>query len=127
MQRAVILLVVMTLLGVGLGLWMETGLSTVCQRYLVQAEAVRRLVETNEMGEALEEERFLYASWQGESRKLNALVSHHHTRAVDEALLQLDTALHNGWREEVLLALDALRFSLMDLETDMTLRWENVL
>lgn len=127
MQRAVILLVVMTLLGVGLGLWMETGLSAVCQRYLVQAEAVRRLVETNEMGEALEEERFLYASWQGESRKLNALVSHHHTRAVDEALLQLDTALHNGWREEVLLALDALRFSLMDLETDMTLRWENVL
>ena len=75
----------------------------------------------------MQEERFLYASWQGESRKLNALVSHHHTRAVDEALLQLDTALRHDWREEVLKALDALRFSLMDLETDMILRWENVL
>jgi len=127
MQRAVILLVVMTLLGVGLGIWMETGLSVVCHRYLAQAEVVRQLVETHALEEALQEERFLYASWQGESRKLNALVSHHHTRAVDEALLQLDTALHHGWQEEVLLALDALRFSLMDLETDMTLRWENVL
>ena len=115
MQRAVILLVVMTLLGVGLGIWMETGLSVVCQRYLAQAEVVRQLVETHALEEALQEERFLYASWQGESRKLNALVSH------------LDTALHHGWQEEVLLALDALRFSLMDLETDMTLRWENVL
>jgi hypothetical protein len=46
---------------------------------------------------------------------------------VDEALLHLDTALHNGWREEAILALDVLRFSLMDLETDMTLRWENIL
>lgn len=127
MQRAVILLVVMTLLGVGLGIWMEMGLSAVCQRYLAQTEVVRQLVETDATEEALQEERFLYASWQGESRKLNALVSHHHTRAVDEALLQLDTALRHDWREEVLKALDALRFSLMDLETDMILRWENVL
>lgn len=127
MQRAVILLVVMTLLGVGLGIWMEMGLSAVCQRYLAQTEVVRQLVETDATEAALQEERFLYASWQGESRKLNALVSHHHTRAVDEALLQLDTALRHDWREEVLKALDALRFSLMDLETDMILRWENVL
>ena len=127
MQRAVILLVVMTILGAGLGIWVETGLSAVCQRYLAQAEVVRQLVETYATEEALQEERFLYASWQGESRKLNALVSHHHTRAVDEALLHLDTALHNGWREEAILALDVLLFSLMDLETDMTLRWENIL
>ena len=45
MQRAVILLVVMTLLGVGLGSWMEMGLSAVCQRYLAQTEVVRQLVK----------------------------------------------------------------------------------
>lgn len=127
MWRAVILIVVMVLLGGGVGIWMETSLRDTCHSYLVQGEQVRQLVKADALSEALQEQAFLFASWQGEVRKLNALVSHHHTRAVDEALLKLTTALEMGWQKEALLALDAFSDSLVDLEADMTLRWENVL
>ncbi len=127
MQRAVILILVMALIGIGAGVWMESSLRSTCQQYLDEAQAVRQLVEVEAWPEALQRQAYLYASWQGEAQRLNGLVSHHHTREVDEALLCLTTALEEGWRKEALLALDGLCFSLDDLITDMSLRWENVL
>lgn len=127
MKRAVILIVVMTLLGAGAGIWMERSLLETCDWYRTQEESLRQLVEADALADALQEQRYVHARWQGESRKLNAMVSHHHTRAVDEALLALGTALAHGWQREALHALDALYDSLQDLEMDMTLRWENVL
>ncbi len=127
MRRAVILILTMTLLGISTGLWMENSLRDTCWRYMGQAASVRQLVEERRLSEALEEQALLFAAWQGDVQRLNALVSHHHTRAVDEALLTLTTALEHGWQDEALLALDAVQFALNDLETDMTLRWENVL
>lgn len=127
MKRAVILIMVMTLLGAGVGIWMELSVQETCGWYRAQEEALRQLVEADALSDALQEQRYIHARWQGESRKLNAMVSHHHTRAVDEALLALGTALEHGWQREALQALDALYDSLLDLEVDMTLRWENVL
>jgi len=126
-RRAVILILVMTLLGTGVGLWMEISLRSTCQQYLEQTRHIRQLAEAGALGEALQEQAYLYACWQGEVRGLNAIVSHHHTRAVDDALLKATTSLENGWQKEALLALDEVQDALEDLETDMTLRWENVL
>lgn len=127
MRRALILITVMMLLGTSVGLWMENRLGDICADYVARTEAVRELILSGRMEEAAEEQAYLFASWQGETRRLNAVVSHHHTRAVDEALLELSTALDEGWRLEALQALDAAQFALRDLESDMTLRWENVL
>ena len=127
MKRSVILILVMTLLGTGVGLWMENSLRETCQWYLGQAMALRQMVEADALQDALLEQAYLYARWQGEAQKLNAMVSHHHTRAVDEAMLKLATTLEMGWQLEAMLSLDALQFSLEELEADMTLRWENVL
>ena len=127
MKRAVILIVVMTLLGAGTGIWMERSLQETCGWYLAQEEALRRLVEGDALADALQKQRYVHGRWQEESRKLNAMVSHHHTRSVDDALLSLTTALEHGWQKDALHSLDALHDSLMDLEMDMTLRWENVL
>ena len=127
MRRALILITVMTLLGTSVGLWMESRLGDICADYVARAEDVRNLIQSGRMEEAAVEQACLFACWQGETRRLNAMVSHHHTRAVDEALLALSTALEEGWRLEALQALDAAQFALRDPESDMTLRWENVL
>lgn len=127
MQRAVILMVVMVLLGVSAGVWMEHAIGQSCQSYLAEVHALRRLVEADRLPEALDRQSLLYAAWQGEEKRLKSMVSHHHTRAAAEALLTLTTALQQGWRKEALLSLDALEDALADLEGDMRLRWENVL
>ena len=127
MKRAVILIVVMSLLGAGVGFWMEKSLQKTCGWYLEQEAALRQLVESGALADALQEQRYVHARWQEESQRLNALVSHHHTRSVDEALLALSTALEHGWQKDALRALDLLYDSLADLVMDMSLRWENVL
>ena len=127
MRRALILITVMTLLGLSMGLWMESWLGGICAEYVAQTETVRKLILDNRMEEAAAEQAYLFAVWQGQTHRLNAVVSHHHTRAVDEALLNLSTALEEGWRQESLLALDAVQFALRELESDISLRWENVL
>ena len=127
MQRALILITVTVLLGTAAGLWMENSLGEICEEYLRAAEGVRQLVLADDLSAALQEEAYLHARWQGQVNKLQALVSHHHTRAVEEALLTLATSLEEGWRKEALLSLDALSEALRDLEADMRLGWENVL
>lgn len=127
MQRAVILIVVMALVGTVGGLWMERSLDGICAFYLEETAALRRLVKEGSLLQALEKQARLYARWQGEERKLKAMVSHHHTRAAAEALLALTTSLEEGWRMEALLRLDALEDALVDLRSDMRLGWENVL
>lgn len=127
MRRAVILIVAMLVLGTAAGVWMQTALDRLCGHYLSEVEALRRLVEADRLAEAHTEQAYLFARWQGEKGKLKALVSHHHTRAADEALLLLTTALEQGWRKEALLSLDMLRDALEDLQGDVRLKWENVL
>ena len=127
MKRAVILIVATVLLGTVAGLWMENSLGEICAEYLRAADEVRQLVLADAFSAALQEQAYLHARWQGEVGKLQALVSHHHTRAVEESLLTLATSLEEGWRREALLSLDALSEALRDLEEDMRLRWANVL
>jgi len=126
-RRAVILILVMAVLGTVCGLWMERSLDGICAFYLEETEALRRLVKEGSLPQALERQAKLYARWQGEERKLKAMVSHHHTRAAAEALLALTTSLEEGWRMEALLRLDALEDALVDLRSDTRLKWENVL
>ncbi len=127
MQRALILILVTVLLGTSMGLWMEHAILESCGTYRTEAAGLRTLVEEDRLPEALQVQAQLYAAWQGEERRLKTMVSHHHTRAVSEALYTLTTTLEQGWRKESLLALDALEDALADLEDDMQLRWENVL
>lgn len=127
MQRAVILLLATVLVGTAAGLWMENCLGDICADYLRATDVVRQLVLVGDLSAALQEQAYLHARWQGEVGKLQAMVSHHHTRAVDDSLVTLATSLQEGWRREALLSLDALSEALRDLDEDMRLRWQNVL
>lgn len=127
MRRAVILIVVMTLLGTGAGLWMERSLQRSCREYAHHAAQIRELLEAGDTDRAQQEEALLHAHWQGDERWLKTLVSHHHTRSVEEAMVRLVTSLEHGWYREALLALDAFSDALADLEDDLVLSWDNVL
>ncbi len=127
MRRAVILIVVMTLLGIGLGTWMERSLQLCCRTYADSAGQIRQWLENGDTDRARQEEALLHSRWQEDESWLKMLVSHHHTRSVEESLVKLATSLEHGWYREALLALDAFSDALADLEDDMVLRWDNVL
>ncbi|MBE5801975.1 MAG: DUF4363 family protein [Clostridiales bacterium] len=127
MRRAIVLITVMTLLGVSLGIWMEYSLNRFVGEYLEQAEQVRRLTAEKRLDQALEEQAYMHARWQGEVGWLNCLISHHHTREVNEALLKLTTSLEEGWRKESLMALDELTDALADIREGVAFHWQNIL
>ena len=59
---------------------------------------------------------YLHAQWQHDAVWLNYLISHHHTRAVSTAMVELSTALERQWDTETFQALDALEDALRDVE-----------
>ena len=106
MRRALILIFSLTLLTFGLGFWTDTRQRQAADEYIGMLENVRAAVIGMRMDDALREQAYVYALWQQDSRWLNCLISHHHTRAVNSALLHMATALEMGWRQEALIALD---------------------
>ena len=70
---------------------------------------------------------YLHAQWQHDAVWLNYLISHHHTRAVSTAMVELSTALERQWDTETFQALDALEDALRDVEQSDFPYWENIL
>ena len=116
MRRAITLIVVLTVLCVGLGLWMDLSQRRVAAGYLEGTERIRELLREGKTDEAMAEQAYLHACWEHDARWLNCFVSHHHTRAVALSMVQLATALEHGYQAETWQALDELEDALRDVE-----------
>lgn len=127
MRRAVTLVVVLTALSFGLGLWADLCQQSTAREYLGALSGLRALVEDGRLEEAAHEQAYLHALWQHDSKWLNCLTSHHHTRAVNTAMLKLSTALEQRWRDEALQALDEAQDALGDIENSDFATVENIL
>ncbi len=127
MKRALILIVVITLSCFGLGAWLDHWQTETAYAYMRGARAVREAVLEGRGADARAEQAYLHALWQHDEPLLNALISHHHTRAVNTAMLELATALEQDWPDWALRALDALQDALDDVAVSDSARWENVL
>ena len=127
MRRALILILVLTAGTFGSGWWLDHLQQNTARRYLAGLDAVRQAVLENRMDEARREESYLHALWQHDAPWLNCLISHHHTRDVNSALLKLATALEMGWQERAILALDEAWDALDEVAHSDLPAWENIL
>ncbi len=69
----------------------------------------------------------LRRDWDQDAVWLNCIINHHYTRAVQEQMLALHTAIQQGWQEEVLKVVDRLEAAFIDIESADFCRWENFL
>ena len=127
MRRAVTLIVVLTVLCLGLGLWLDLTQRHTAREYLDALDVVRTEVLENRMDSAAHEQAYLHARWQYDAGWLNFLIGHHHTRAVTYAMLHLSTALEQRWRDETLRALDEAVDALGEGESSDFATLENIL
>ncbi len=117
MRRAVLLIIILTALGVGCGLWADISQRDTAREYLGGLEAVRQAVLTDDMQAAAREQAYWHALWQRDETRLNFLLTHEHTRSVSAAMMRLATALEQGWREEALKSLDDVTEAFRHIET----------
>ena len=115
MKRAYILIVVLTLLTFGSGLWLDHVQKQTAENYARQISMVRQQVEEGRMQEAAREQAYIHALWQNDVRWLNILVDQQHTRNATNAMIRLSTALEKGWQQEALMALDELLAAFQEL------------
>ena len=97
MRRSVILITVILTLCVSLGVWMDVSQQRVAREYLDSVRLIRDLADGGQQEQACDEQRYLHAQWQHDAVWLNYLISHHHTRAVSAAMVELATALERRW------------------------------
>ena len=127
MKRALILIVLLTLITFGCGSWLDHLQQKAAQQYLDGFHAVRRLIEADDMAAAEREQAYLHALWQKDAHWLNVLLDHHHTRDVESAMRHVATALQERSRIQALLAMDELTDALEEVaERDVALV-ENIL
>ena len=127
MRRALSLVISLSLIAFGCGFWADEHQHRTAEEYLTDLEEVRQLLIGERWQEAREAERLLFARWQQDERWLNLLISHHHTREVSGALLQLSTAIAHRWMDEALPAVDAAHEALQEISTGQLLTVENVI
>lgn len=127
MRRALILIIGLTVLTFGLGIWTDLRQRDTADRYIGMLEEVRADVLAMRMNEALREQAYVYALWQQDSAWLNCLISHHHTRAVNSAMLHLGTALEMEWQQEALIALDEAYGALVEVRDGEFAKVRNIL
>ena len=127
MRRAVLLISILSVLAVGLGLWVDLEQRQVAREYMDGVGMVRWLMDQGEIEKAAQEQAYLHAQWQHDAKWLNCLISHHHTRAVTTAMIELAAALENRWDDEILRALDKAEDALSDIEGSDFCTLENIL
>ena len=126
-QPLIAAVVVLTVMCLGLGLWLDLTQRHTAREYLDALDVVRREVLENRMDSAAHEQAYLHARWQYDAGWLNFLIGHHHTRAVTSAMLHLSTALEQRWRDETLRALDEVVNALSEVESSDFATLENIL
>ena len=123
MRRAVVLIITLTVLSVGLDLSQRNT----ARGYMDSFGVVREALEQGNLDMAAREQAYLHARWQHDAKWLNCLISHHHTRAVNTAMLELSTALEQRWQDEALRALDRVMDALGDVASSDFAALENIL
>ena len=76
---------------------MDVSQQRVAREYLDSVRLIRDLADGGQQAQAYDEQRYLHAQWQHDAVWLNYLISHHHTRAVSAAMVELSTALERQW------------------------------
>lgn len=127
MRRALTLILVLLVLSLLPALWLDIRQRDTARSYMDGYEQVRRLLLAEDRQEAEAEAACLHALWQRDEKWLNCLISHHHTRAVNTALLKLSTAMAQSWPDECLQALDEVQDALSDIAGSDLLTLENLL
>ena len=127
MRRALILIVTLSVLSFGCGLWLDNLQRSTAEQYMKRLNTVRTAITEGRLDDARRDERMLHALWQRDAKWLNCLISHHHTRDVHSALLHLETALEMEWPERALHAADEAFDALGDISTADFATWENIL
>lgn len=127
MRRALTLIVVLLVLSLMPALWLDIRQRDTAQSYMDGYEQVRRLLQAEERQQAEAEASYLHALWQKDEKWLNCLISHHHTRAVNTALLKLSTAMAQNWPDECLQAIDEVQDALSDIAGSDLMTVENLL
>ena len=127
MRRAIVLIVTLTVLSVGLSVWLDLSQRDTARGYMDSFGVVREALEQGNMDAAAREQAYLHACWQHDAKWLNCLISHHHTRAVNTAMLELATALEQNWQDEALRALDRVMDALGDVASSDFASLENIL
>lgn len=127
MRRALTLIVTLTVITFGTGVWLDWYQRDTARGYQDSFGVVRVLVLEGRWEEAVGEEAYLHARWQHDAKLLNCLIGHHHTRAVNTAMQELATALEQRWRGEALRALDRVADALGDIENSDFASLENIL
>lgn len=126
MRRALTLIIVLSLFTFGAGLWLDTLQRDTARAYLDGLSLVRSYVRNGRMDKARSEQAYWHARWQHDAHWLNALVTHHHTREIESAMVSLATALEMGWEKESYLALDEAGQALSELEGSDFFHPENI-
>jgi len=127
MRRALILIITLSLLTFGCGLWLDDLQKDTAFRYLEGIETIRQAVKDNRMDAARREQAYWHAMWQHDSDWLNCLISHHHTRNVNAGMMALATALEMEWQVESMQAIDETADALQEIAYSNLPLWENIL
>ncbi|MEG0492621.1 MAG: DUF4363 family protein [Clostridia bacterium] len=127
MRRAIVLIVVLSVMGFGLGFYVDNLQRNTARAYLDELAPLREAVAKHQLTKATEEQAYLHAKWQHDQQWLSRITSHLHTREVSAAMLELSTALEQGWRDEALRALDKLKTAFDGILKDEYLTAENLL
>ena len=127
MRRALILICTLTALMLAVGITCDRTQTATGEAYLERLPEVRNALYLEDFDRAYELSAYLHACWQGDERWLNCLISHHHTRAVNTALMKLATAIELTDRDEALRALDETEDALTDVSRSDAALFENIL
>lgn len=127
MRRAICLIIVLTALGVGCGLWADSAQRGKAREYLGGIEVMREALLNDDMDGAAREQAYWHALWQHDEKRLNYILSHELTRDAAGALMKLSTALAEGGRFEALQALDEVEDAFMRMESGDSPTLENIL
>ena len=126
MRRALILIITLSLLCFGAGLTLDRLQVSTAQQYLNRLHGLRMLVEDEAFSDASAGHRSLHAQWLRDEKWMNCLISHHHTRAVSEAMQQLETALRMGWQVESMQAINDALAALEEIHDAHRMSLQNV-
>lgn len=127
MKRALILILSLSILTFGGGIWLDHLQQKTALGYLDQLVLIRQLIMDQDMENAASQQADLHAEWQRDAHWLNMLLDHHHTRDVESALRHLSTALQEKNRMQALLAVDETADAFEEVaQRDMAI-WENVM
>lgn len=127
MKRALILILTLSLLTFGGGMWLDRLQQKTAMTYLDQLTAIRQLIMADDMEAAISGQTELHTAWQRDAHWLNTLLDHHHTRDVEAALRRLSTALQEKERLQSLLAMDEVLDAFEEVAQRDMAAWENIM